>query len=216
MSHRLTSSGDDLACFYIDLHSAHTTLAQACLGVLLRLDDHVDEDNIQNFPLSSNAAEHWVSHGQFEDLSSSIQVAMEQLFNPAKPHFSAWVWIYDMDDPQRGSIPTIRPERPQAPPIYYAVLCGFRGVIEHLATTYPMHVDAKGGNYGSPLLAALNREYTDTAPLRTQRGGDITGSGMNGVVSLLVEYGANVNSCDNYGWTPLHTASRSGNFHTFP
>ena len=68
MSHRLTSSGDDLACFYIDLHSAHTTLAQACLGVLLRLDDHVDEDNIQNFPLSSYAAEHWVSHGQFEDL----------------------------------------------------------------------------------------------------------------------------------------------------
>ena len=212
-SDRLAAAREDLSRFHIDPHSAHTTLAQACLSVLLRLDDHINIYNIQNFPLSGYAAEHWVDHGLVGNVSPGIQAAMEQLLNPTKPHFSAWVWIYDMDDPQRGSMPTIRPERPHASPIYYAVLCGFRGVIEHLATTYPMYVDAKGGNYGSPLLAALNMEYIDTAPLLTQRGGDITGSGMNGVVSLLVEHGANVNSCDNYGWTPLHTASRSGNFH---
>jgi hypothetical protein len=64
-------------------------------------------------------------------VSSSVQVAMEQLFDPDKPHFSAWVWIYDIDDPWRGSMPTICPERPEAAPLYYAVLCGFRDLIEH-------------------------------------------------------------------------------------
>ena len=113
-SDRLAASGEGLSDYYIVPRSAHAILAQASLGILLHLDDDIDKDSIQNFPLSGYAAEHWIDHGRFENISSSIQVAMEHLFNPGKPHFSAWVWMHDMDDPRRGSMPTMRPSRPQA------------------------------------------------------------------------------------------------------
>ena len=39
-STRLARSQGDALQFYIDLEAAHTIMAQACLGTLLRLDDH--------------------------------------------------------------------------------------------------------------------------------------------------------------------------------
>jgi hypothetical protein len=96
-SDRLATAGEDLSGYHIFLHSAHTILAQASLSVLLHLDDHVDQGSIQNFPLSRYAAQYWVDHGRFENVSTTIQVAMECLFNPDKPHFSTWVWIFDID-----------------------------------------------------------------------------------------------------------------------
>jgi hypothetical protein len=162
-SDRLAAAREDLSGYHIVPHSAHTILAQASLSVLLQLDNHIDKASIKNFPLSGYAAQHWVDHGQFENVSSTIQVAMEQLFDPDKPHFSTWVWRYDIDDPWRGEHATAHPERPQAVPLYYAVLCGFRGLIEHLIATYPKDVDARGGYYESPLLAAFVKEDIDTA-----------------------------------------------------
>jgi hypothetical protein len=191
-SDRLATSREDLSGYHVVPHSAHTTLAQASLSVLLQLDDYIDEDSIRNFPLSGYAAEHWVDHGQFDNVSSSIQVAMEQLFNPEKPHFSAWVWIYDMDDPWRGSMRTRHPELPQAVPLYYAVLCGFRGLIEHLIATYPRDIDAKGGYYGSPLLAASIKEDIVTSSSLLRRGADVNALGRLG----------------ERGMSPLHRASQ--------
>jgi len=43
--------------------------AQACLGVLLGLDDSTRETSVQRFPLAEYAAEHWVDHALFEDMS---------------------------------------------------------------------------------------------------------------------------------------------------
>jgi hypothetical protein len=51
---------------------------------------------------------------------------MEQLFDPTKPHFSAWVWIYDIDHRFRESMFEARPTPLEAVPLYYATLCGFR------------------------------------------------------------------------------------------
>src|ERR1700733_525485 len=39
-SPRLAQSHRDVSWFYIDLDAAHTIMAQACLGTLLRLDEH--------------------------------------------------------------------------------------------------------------------------------------------------------------------------------
>jgi hypothetical protein len=164
-SDRLATSSENLSRFHIVPHSAHTTLAQACLGVLLELDDQIDKHSIQNFPLSGYAAEHWVEHARFGNVSWSIRAAMERLFDPHRPHFAAWVWIYDIDDPWRGEMPTTRPERPHATPLYYAILCGLSALIERLIDAYPLHVNARGGCYGSSLLAALNKEDIDTASL---------------------------------------------------
>ena len=160
-SNRLATAMEDLSGYHIVPHSAHTILAQASLSVLLELDDHVDKDSIKNFPLSGYAAQHWVDHGQFEGVSSAIQVSMEHLFNPENTQFSAWVWIYDIDDPWRGEMPTRYPERPQAAPLYYAVLCGFRQLIEHLITSYPGTINTRGGYYETPLLAAFIKEDID-------------------------------------------------------
>ena len=190
-SDRLAVAREDLSGYHIVPHLAHAILAQASLSVLLQLDDRIDKDSIRNFPLSGYAAQHWVDHGQFGNVSSTIQVAMERLFNPDQPYFSAWVWIYDIDSPWNGSMSTMHPERPQAAPLYYAVLCGFPGLIEHLITTYPGDVDAKPGSCKSPLLAAFIKGDIDTA-------------------SLLLQQGADANVRDEHHTSPLHQASRGG------
>ena len=162
-SDRLASAGKDISSYRIIPRSGHAILAQASLSVLLELDDHIDRDSVKNFPLSSYAAQHLVDHGRFEGVPSGIQVAIGQLFDPDKPHFSAWVWIYDMDDPWRGEMPTAHPKRPKATPLYYAVLCGFRRLIEHLIKSYPGDVDARGGYHESPLVAAFFQDDLETA-----------------------------------------------------
>ena len=50
----------------------------------------------QCFPLAIYAARYWVDLAQFEGVCLSLEVAMEH-FDLAKPHFSTWVWIYDID-----------------------------------------------------------------------------------------------------------------------
>ena len=194
-SDRLASAEEDLSGYRIVLQSAHIILAKACLSVLLQLDDHIDEDSIRDFPLSGYAAQHWVDHGRVEGVASAIQVVMERFFNPDKPPFSTWIWLYDLDNPWRGEMPTAHPQRPQATPLYYAVLCGFRQLVEHLISSYPGDVDARGGYYETPLLAAFFQENTDIA------------------LSLL-RRGADVNVIDESGMSPLHRASQSGDTDT--
>ena len=71
-SDRLACSSGDVSRYHIVLEPAHTILAQSCLGVLLRLDDHVHEDNVGDTPLVEYAARHWVDHAQFENVVSRI------------------------------------------------------------------------------------------------------------------------------------------------
>ena len=58
-SSRIGGSSADVSRFHIPLEPAHTILAKACLGVLLRLGELVDGDNVKDkFPLAGYAAEH--------------------------------------------------------------------------------------------------------------------------------------------------------------
>ena len=223
-SDRLAAAREDLSGYYIVPHMAHTILAQASLSVLLQLDDRIDKNKIKNFPLSGYAAKHWVDHGQFENVSSAIQVAMEHLFNPDKPHFSAWVWIYDIDNPWKGSLHTPRPKRCRTVPLYYAILCGFRGLIEHLIATYPMDLDARGGYRGSPLLAAFIKDDFSTASSLLQRDADVnvldkrgfsplhqaSEEGRIDIVRFFLEHDADINLQSSTGITPLGFASHAG------
>jgi len=76
-SDRLAHSSGDVSRYHILLEPAHTLLAQACLGVLLCLDDDVDMENAKDIPLSEYAARYWVDHAQFENVSSRIRETME-------------------------------------------------------------------------------------------------------------------------------------------
>ena len=167
-------------------------LAQASLGVLLRLDDRVDRDNIENFPLAVYAAQYWATHARFENTSSRIKDAMECLFDANKPHFATWLWIYNEDWGGR-SMTTMSPEKPEAVPLYYAAMLGFRDFSEHLIAKHPEHMHARGGSVVTPLHVAAREGSTD-------------------VLSLLLEHGADMEGRDGYGVTPLYRASWSGKF----
>jgi ankyrin repeat protein len=192
-SDRLAKAGENLSRYHIIPQPAHMILAQACLSALLRLDDNIDKSRMKDFPLSIYAAHHWVDHGQFENVSSSIQELMDRLFDPEKPHFATWVWIYDVDQPWDWveHMSSRRPTRPEAVPLYYATLCGFHGLLEHLIVSYPRDVNARGGTYATPLHAALTKGYFNIA-------------------LMLLEHGADVNDLDYRGYSPLNKASETG------
>jgi hypothetical protein len=190
-SDRLASASEDLSHYHIILHQAHTTLAKACLGVLLKLDDRIDRGSIKAVPLANYAAQHWFEHNQFENVSLTIRDATIRLFDPERPHFAAWIWIYDLDDPWREPMPTNHPERPEAPPLYYAIHCRLRWLIEHLIATYPNDIDARGGYHHSSWIAAFHIGFFDIA-------------------WSLLRSGADVNALDNGGANPLHYAAEVG------
>jgi hypothetical protein len=146
------SSNEEISCYHVPLEPAHTILAQACVGVLLKLDDNVDHDKIKLFPLAKYAAEYWATHARFEGVSSSIRDGIECLFDADKPHFVAWVWIRK-DERGRGSVdpPSLRST---ITPIFYAAYLGFYSLVEDLITKCPEDVRAIGGINGTPLHAA--------------------------------------------------------------
>ena len=216
-SDRLACSSGDISRYHILLSPAHTILAQACLAVLLRLDEHIMEYNTSDIPLAGYAARYWVDHTQFEDVSSHIQDVMEYFFDEDRPHWAAWHRVYDIDDRQWISftphsvirIPT---------PLYYAALCGFYDLAEHLVIKSPEQVNARGGQMVTPLVAALSRGHFRVSDLLHEHGSDLHapgqwgrtplhGASSEGLVDImrwLLDHGANVNARSDEGFTPLH------------
>jgi ankyrin repeat protein len=217
-SDRLANASGAVTRYYTLPESAHTILAQACLGVLLRLDDHVDESNARDIPLANYAAEHWVIHAQFKDVSSCIREAMEYFFDGDKPHYAAsWLRLHDIDKPWHSFSPgTIR----RGGPLYYASLCGFYDLAKHLAVKHPEQVNARGGQKASPLGAAIYQNHLQVAELLHEHGADIhirDGDGwlllhstsVDGPVDRvrwLLNHGVDANVQEDLGWTPLHLA----------
>ena len=183
-SDRLKGSIEEVSRFHIPLEPAHTILAQACLGVLLRLN----AENIHTIPLVQYAARHWVEHARFENVESRMKDSMDYFFDMDKPHFSTWVHTHDLDNTDWQHIPRLGGdvgELTSATPLYYAALCGFRGLVERLAVKNPQYVNTWGGFCGTPLHASLIGGYVEVA-------------------KLLIGRGADINAHGRAGWTPLH------------
>jgi hypothetical protein len=64
MSTRLTKAKGSISRFHVSMTPAHSIVAQACLGVLLHLDENITNDGLEKFPLVEYAAEHWVGHAR--------------------------------------------------------------------------------------------------------------------------------------------------------
>jgi len=223
MSSRFTESSREISHYHIEPEAAHTVLAQACLGILLCLDDRVDRDKMKNFPLAEYAAVHWVKHARFKGVSSHIKGGMECLFDADKPHFLAWLWIHDDDNPGRP-MATMSPEKLDANPVYYSALFGFRDLTARLLAENPKGVHVKGGYLVTPLHASAYRGHTDVVSLLVEHFPNLDIKGRDGQTPLhqaslgghleigkqLLDHGADVNAQSSLYWTPLFTAAYAG------
>ena len=217
----LACSSRDVSRYHIVLEPAHTILAQACIGVLLHLDNGVYKDNGGDIPLVEYAARHWVNHAQFENVVSRIRDEMKYFFDADKPHWMAWCQV-QMIDKAWGSF------RVQmwgyASPLYYASLGGFYDLAEHLVNKHPEQINASGGGMATPLVAALGGNHLQVAELLHQHGAEVDvrdswdrtplqaacKSKVPDVVQWLLDHGADVNTQNKRLWSPLHEAAYYG------
>ena len=225
-SPRLATASGEASNYHIDLGPAHTILAQACLGVLLQIQDDVEGQTRKDHPLALYAAEHWTTHAQIGEVSPRLHKGMKYIFDANKPHFTVWFTLCDIDTmPNDGATFYMfaLPFKSRAAPLYYAALCGFQDLVEHLISKYPQDVNAHGGHYVRPLVAALAGEHFQTADLLRRKGADLDVQGTQGnrplhaaarsgnfeVVRILIEYdaAAHINARGGYRLTPLHWAS---------
>jgi hypothetical protein len=223
-SDRLQSSQvENIRNYYVPLEPAHAILARTCLTVLLQLDKDVDKQRLVTFPLAIYAAQHWVDHAKYGDVASRIQGVMEDLFDPTKPYLAAWTWIHDPESVFKQFIGE-RPSPLRATPLYYASLCGFSGLADHLIVTHAQDVNARCGLHGTPLHAASSRGHVGTVrvlldhraqPNARDGGGKsplytaLSGNHLK-VMRLLLERGANVDAPDGALGTLLHDSSCMG------
>ena len=221
-SDRLACSSGDVSRFHIPLEPAHTIIAQACLGVLLRLEDHVNEYNVDDIPLARYAAQYWVDHAGFEKVASRIQDAMEYFFDADKPHWAAWCRVQMIDEQWKLFEPEEEMKDPF--PLYYASLAGFYDLAEHLVGKIPEHINARGGLVGTPLVAALHGKHFEVAGLLCRNGAGVdvrdglentllreaSAAGVLDVVRWLLDHEADVNAQGHNGYTPLHSSASRG------
>ena len=222
-SDRLATSGPDISLFHIPPEPAHTVFVKACLGILLQSENDVGDSKAKrSSPLAKYAAEHWVSHAQFEHVSTHVQDGMQRLFDQEKPYFEAWLDLYDIDS-WHGRRRLYFGETSCPSPLYYASLCGFRDLAAHLVDKNPQHVNERSGQSLSPLGAALHNKHFHTAELLRQHGADVEFrncghtmlhfASINGSVDIgqwLITHGGDSNSREDNLETPLHLAAKNG------
>ena len=174
--------------YHISMTPAHTVITQACLGMLLHLDQSITKDGLAQFPLAEYAANYWFKHARFDGVqqNADAEEGMKQLFDRTKAYLSTWLWIHD---------PTSWRERDEGPspfrgtPLHYAAFCGLHGIAEIVATEYPEDVNSHSLDDASTPLHLTSRE------------------GHVEVARMLVERGADVSAQAEDGSTPLHSAS---------
>ena len=210
--------------YYIALEPAHLFVTQACLSVLLQLDQHVTKTRIEELPLARYAGQHWAHNAEFGDVSSHTEDMIKRVFNPEYHHFAIWAWIRDTIS--GGSIDSEGHSFPKWAPLHYAAQHGFHRVVEWLITTYSQDVNVPGNfNDWTPLHLASWFEHPKVIRLLLEHGADInskTGGGETPLclllarggnleaVQLLLEQGADLSVRSGVGRDSLYMALRNG------
>ena len=225
MSARLAETKDTISRFHISMTPSHTIVAQACLGVLLHLDENITKDSLVDLPLAMYAAKHWVDHACFEDVLSNVQDGMKRLFDPGKSHLSVWVWIYDPEPYERQSERSVRPGEARATPLHYAAVCNMLDVATFLIDEHSQDVNALGfDREETPLHVSSRWGHVEISRVLLEHGADTeardrddysplehgTTNGHVELVHALLEHGADANAQDEEDCTPLYWASEGG------
>ena len=218
-SPRLARSHGDVSRFHIDLNAAHTIMAQACLATLLQLDERAENGGSKGHPLAKYAAQHWVDHARFENVSSRVQDGMDALFDASEPHFAAWLRVHDIDERWANFSGWSSPG--DGSPLYYAAFCVFYDLVERLIMKDPEEVNEESGWIIAPLPAALYKRHFRVADLLYRHGAAVYVQGSDGgtplhaasglgqvdIMRWLLNHGASGNDRDEAYWTPLHQAA---------
>ena len=215
------STHGEVSRFRIDLEPAHTVMAQACLATLLQLDEHADKSDTNGSPLAKYAAQHWVDHAQFENVSSRVREAMDDLFDGSNPHFAAWLKVHDIDEYWESFSPNTQDG--VGSPLYYAAFCGFYDLVEHLIMKHPEQVNARGGRTVAPLPGALSKRHFHVSNLLHSHGAVVDVKDDDGrtplrvastygqvdIMRWLLDHGADASSRSTYHFTPLSNAAHA-------
>ena len=200
--------------FYIPVEHSHTVLSQACLCVLLSLDDRTDPYSARKLPLYQYATEYWVGHAQIGNVELEIKDTLDRFFDMDKPHFLSWVrlgGVYSYGHEDTDVLPS-------AAALCFAAWRGFRGLVERLFVKHPEQVHHLGGSLGTPLHAAAHGGHIEVAQFLFSHGADINSrsahdftplhfASLKGHLTLVkwfLNHGADVNCQDVYGHIPLH------------
>jgi hypothetical protein len=225
-SARLAEASDIISRrYHVSMTPAHTLAAQACLGILLHLDnDVVTSDNLEEWPLAEYAAEHWVSHALLEGVSQKVEDGMKQLFDPRKPHLVVSLWVYNPRWRDRRPTRTKRPSPTVGTPLHYAAMLNLHFIVEFLIIECQQDVHSRdfadGNSLATPLDLASKLGNMEAAHMFIEHGADVTAQNKNGetplhlasrtgqvgVVRMLIERGADVAAQNNYAESPLHLA----------
>ena len=211
--------------YHVSMTPAHTLVAQACLGILLHLDMDVTRDGLKDFPLAEYAAEYWVDHARFEEVSRNAEDGMKRLFDPRKPHLLICVWICDPAVPNWTRI--ARKETPLPLPqtsMHYAASWGLHPVVEFLIIEHSQDVCSRDStDNATPLHLASRNGHVKAACKLIEHGADAAAQDKAGeaplhlasrrgevdVACMLIERGADPTAQNNKGETPLHLALQS-------
>jgi ankyrin repeat protein len=227
VSTRIAKAKDAISRFHVSMTSAHTMVAQACLGILLHLDESIAETGLEKYPLAEYAMAHWIGHSQFDQVSGNIQGGMERLFDPKNRHVSIFqfLWIYDQETCE------LRPNRlnfasqDSATPLHYAAAFGIHDVINFLVVERSQDVNARGfSSDKTPLDIACCNTHVKVARALLEHDPDTETRcpyghspldhaacrGAVDLVRLLLDHGAGVNAQGEDKNTSLHYTSNFG------
>jgi ankyrin repeat protein len=172
-SDRLTSMGD-VSQFHISNEPSHLILAQACLGVLLSVDDRTPEDSLEDISLLTYAHSYWIEHVQVGEVELCLKDALDCIFDLDKPHWEAFLRREGMDlklrrtsDQDSKGVPT------RAAPLFFASINGLSGLAGRLMVANPRQVAGFRFQGWTLLHWVVRREEIEVARLLLAHGVDI-------------------------------------------
>jgi ankyrin repeat protein len=201
-------------------------IAKGCIGYLLQFQgpSPVSKATFQESKLARYAARFWITHTQAaaqnaEDLNCMIM----ELFSTENGAYLNWSRIYNPDRPwERPNFDRTLAEVPA--PLYVASLCGLVEVVDLLLFKARADVNARGGEFGTPLQAASGKGHDKTVELLLDKGADVNAQsglyntalqvasieGHDRIVELLLAKGADINVQSEFYGTALQAASERG------
>ena len=165
-----TSMVDASRYHHISLDAAHIIMAQACLAVLLRLDNQMDNQTIKDYPLAPYAADHFGDHAKSENVVSQMSDGVDRLLDQHQPHFFAWLQT-------RRALHW--GQSTEGVPLYYVAQWGFHSLVQHLLSRCPGDVMTMAGWHGTPLHAAISYGHVEVSWLLLWHCTDVDVLGSN-------------------------------------